>query len=140
MDRLSQGVPHSGHRPDDVRARAQMGHVPQELHGVALGLHRVGVGVVHVADQLDLAGEDLHGLAFAFGLHDPSGGDNGAAGGDPPDHGVVLGQLAGRHHLKRGKAGAVGQVDERHAAGADPTPHRDLAADGDLPAEHVDVA
>ena len=53
VDRLRERVAHAGDRAEDVRARPQVRDLAQVLQRVALRLHRVGVGIVDPADDLD---------------------------------------------------------------------------------------
>src|SRR5690606_20581991 len=81
-------------------------------------------------------------LALALGLGQRAGGDDRAAGGEPLHLGFVVGQGGRSHHLDRGEAGAVADVDETQpclgvAPGAHPAADRDFPADGQLARERM---
>jgi hypothetical protein len=137
MDRHRQAVADPGHRADHVGARAQVGDLAQVLHRVALGLHRVGVGVVDPAHHLDRGGAQLDRLALALGRHDLAGDPDRAAGGQATDGVGEAGELGRRHDLERLEARAVVDRDEGHpglgvASGADPSFDHRGGAHGDL--------
>jgi hypothetical protein len=59
-------VAHAGDRADHVRARPQVSDLAQVLHRVALRLHRIVIGVVDPADDLDAVGRAPRRLALAL--------------------------------------------------------------------------
>src|SRR3546814_2128519 len=85
----------------------------------------------------DLRGLDLETLALALRRYQRAAGDYRAAGGEVLDLVLVVGQRTRRHHLDRGEAGAVADVDEAQpglgiAPRAHPAANRDFAAFGHL--------
>ncbi len=130
VDRLRHRVPHARRGGDDVRARAQVRHLAQELERVGLGLDRIVVGVFDPADDAHRGCLHLEGLPFRRRRHDAARRLHGAAGGKTHDLVRVVGQRIRRHHLHGMERRAVRQVDEgnprlRVAPGAHP------AAEGD---------
>ena len=130
VDRLRQRVAHARRRADHVGARPQVRHLAQELHGVRLGLDRIGVGVVDPADHLDRARLHLERLALGGRRHDRAGRLHRAAGRELQHLVGVVGERVGRHHLHRMERRAVREVHERDAGlGVAPCAHP--ALDGD---------
>jgi hypothetical protein len=137
VHRHRQGVAHPGHGADHVGARPQVRDLAQVLHGVALGLHRVGLGILDPADRDHLLGAQLDGLALALRGHDLAGDADRAAGRELLHDVGVAGQVGGDHRLQRLEARAVVDREERQpglgvAAGADPALDDDAGADRDL--------
>ncbi len=130
MDRLGDGVAHTRHRADHVRARPQMGDLAQELERVRLRLNGIGVGVLDPADHFDRAGLHFERLPLGGRWHDGAGGFHRASGGQTQHLIRVVGKRVGRHHLDRMEAGAVGHVDEGDA-GLRIAPRAHPALDGD---------
>ncbi len=137
---LGQAVADAGDRTEQVRARAQVRHFAQELRAHRLGLDRVGQRVFDQADDLDVAGLDLEGLALALGFDQGAAGDHRAARGQALDV-VEISQGVIGHHLDGGEAGAIGDIDEgkrrRAAHRADPSAYCCLAAFRDLPGKRM---
>jgi hypothetical protein len=137
VDSRHHGVAHPGHRAEQVGARAQVGDLAQEFHGVLLGLDRVGLRVLDEAGDDDLVRLKFEGLALALRRHQGAADDHAGAGGEVLHLAVVIGQ-GGRHHgLDRIEAGAVGDVDEGQAglgvaAGTHPAAHGHRAAGVEL--------
>ena len=136
VDALRNGVAHPRDGAECVRARTQVRHAAQVLEGMALLGDRVGLGVVHPADDGHGAGLDLPVLAAAPGLGDGAGYLDRAAGAEARDIFVVAEVFVG-DDLHAVEAGAVMDIDEREsaprsAAGADPTRYGNRTADGDL--------
>ena len=74
---------------------AQVRDLAQVLHRVALRLHRVGVGIVDPADDLDRARLHLERLALGLRRDDRAGRVDRAAGGQAQDLVRVVGELLG---------------------------------------------
>ena len=89
-----------------------MGHFPQVLEGVALGGDGIGVGIVDPAEHSDGVRLHLDVLPAPLGFHQLALGDDGAAGGEMQDLGLVSVQGLVGDHLDGVEAGSVVQVDE----------------------------
>ena len=144
VDRLGDAVAHARGRADDVGARPQVRHFAQVFHGVRLGLDRIGVGIFHPAQHLDLACLHFERLPLGGRRHDAAAGLDRAAGGEMHELIGVVGERGGRHHLHRMKAGAVGNVHEgdprlRIAAGAHPALERDRGIRRGVAGENVEA-
>jgi hypothetical protein len=103
----------------------------QVLHRVALRLHRVRVGIVDPADDLDALAADLDGLALALRGDELAGRADRASGRDAQDVALVVGELLRCDHLERLEAAAVVDREERQAS-LRVAPRADPAFDGDL--------
>ena len=133
VDRLRQRVPHPGRGANHIGARPQMRDLAEVLHGVRLRLDRVGVRVVDPADHPDGARLHLERLALALRRHDDAGRLDRAAGCDPQNLVVVIGQRVRRDHLKRMERRAVGQMHEGNAGlGVAPGAHPAFDRDGPI--------
>ncbi len=132
VDGLGQGVAHARDRADGIGARAQVGHTAQIFEGVALGRDRIGVGIVDPADHIDGVGLDLDTLVPALRFDQPAACNDGAAGDQVEDFGMVIVQIGRGDDLQCVEAGAVMNLKKRQP-GLGVTPGADPATHGDLP-------
>ena len=63
---MRRRVAHARDGAERVGARAQVGHLAQELQRVLLGLDRVGLRIIDEAEHLHLVGLHLERLALAL--------------------------------------------------------------------------
>jgi len=92
VDGGRQTVPYPRHGPDRVRPGAEMCDLAEELHGMALLLEGVGLGLLHVAQNRDRRGEHLDGLAFALRFAQLAFDPDRAAGNQVQDLALIVGQ------------------------------------------------
>ena len=136
-------LPHAGHGAEGVGAHAQVRHLAQVLEGVALGRDRVGVGIV---DPARPPRSTSACISTDWPLPCDSASVPVAVTAQPAvrwsDLVLVVGERALGHHLQRGEAGSVVDLDERQpglgiAARAHPALHRHLLPVPNLAGEHI---
>ena len=130
VDGVGHVVAHAHDGSEGVGAGAQVADFTEKLHGVALFLKGVGVGVGFAVDD-DAFGLHLDGLARALALDECALDADTGTGGDALQLFLELGGVG--HHLDVVDDGAVVEGDEGHilvaALGAHPAFDAELRAD-----------
>ena len=126
VDGVGEAAAHAEDGAEEIRPRAEVGDLAEELEGVALLLERVGV--IGLAEHGEFFRHDLPFLAAALGFDELAMHLDGGTGVGAGDVGVV-GQRGVHDDLQALQAGAVVELDEREglgvAAGADPALEED---------------
>ena len=130
-------VTHPRDRADGVGARTQVGDLPQVLEGMALGRHRVGLGIVDPAHHFHRVRLELAALSPSRRFHRAPGHRDRAPRREVEDFRLVVRERRVSHHLEGGHAGTVVHLDEGEAlpgiapgAHPAPDPHRTVAGGG----------
>ena len=126
MDGEGQGAAHPKDGAEGVGARAQVGDAAQEFEAVAFLLQRVVA--VGLAEHLDRAGLQLPVLLAPRRGDQVAGYRQAGAGAESGDALEVV-QLRAGHHLQRGEAAAVVELDEDNVLAATHRPRPPLDAD-----------
>jgi hypothetical protein len=93
VDRHRPGVPHPGDRAEGVGARRRCATSRRYSKECALGLDRVGLGVVHPADHLDRRRVDLERLPLPWRLRDHAPRDERGPAGEALHLALVVRQV-----------------------------------------------
>jgi len=119
------------HGTDGVGPRTQVRDLAQVLEGVLLGRHRIGIRIIHPADDLDALGLHLESLSAALRRDQRAERNDGATRRQVPHLGLIVDERLVGDHLDGVEAGAVVQVNEREPMpGIAPRSHPALDGDG----------
>ena len=116
MDGETERAAYPGHSAQGIGARAEVADGAKKFEAVALFLQRIGLGI-GPADHLDRLGPNFHGLALGGRGHEFAADPQRAAGGQPFDLVLVVGQGRVGEHLYAGQAGAVTDLKKGQATG-----------------------
>ena len=109
MDGEGEPAAHAKDRAEEIRARAQMRDLAQELRRVPLFLERIRV--VRGADDFDFIGHDFPALSFALRSDQRAPNRNGSPGNQTLNLRIIR-QRVLRDDLEIAQARAIVQLDE----------------------------